>query len=121
MRFHFNRPDVVAHALRELALPRRVYDSLLTEVAQPSGFITEDEIDAALSSGSPMAGGKGRIYRYFTAYPAHTTREKGDFLKSEYGIGGHSHAVSGSDHSAENHDGKGIRLEKGNCPTVQLT
>ena len=121
MRFHFNRPDAVAHALRELALPRRAYGSLLTEVAQPSGFMTEDEIDAALSSGSSMAGGKGRIYRYFTAFPAHTAREKADFLKSEYGIGGHSHAVSGSDHSAENHDGKGIRLEKGNCPVVQLS
>ena len=121
MRFHFNRPDAVAHALRELALPSRAYDSLLTEVTQPSGFITEDEIDAALSSGSPMAGGKGRIYRYFTAYPAHTAKEKADFLKSEYGIGGHSHAVSGSDHSSENHDGKGIRLEKGNCPAVQLS
>ena len=64
---------------------------------------------------------KGRIYRYFTAYPAHTAREKGDFLKSEYGIGGHSHAVSGFDHSSENHDGKGIRLEKGNCQAIQLS
>ena len=121
MRFHFNRPDAVAHALRELALPRRAYDSLLTEVTQPSGFITEDEIDAALSGGNNVAGGKVRIYRYFTAYPANTAREKADFLKSVFGIGGHSHAVSGSDHSAENHDSKGIRLEKGSCPAVQLS
>ena len=121
MRFHFNRPDAAAHALRELALPSRLYESLLTEVAQPAGFMTEDEIDAALSSGSSMAGGKGRIYRYFTAFPAHTAREKADFLKSEYGIGGHSHAVSGSDHSSENHDSQGVRLEKGNCPAVQLS
>ena len=42
-------------------------------------------------------------------------------MKSEYGIGGRSHAVSGSDHSAENHDSKGIRLEKGSCPAVQLS
>ena len=121
MRFHYNRPDAVAHALRELALPSRMYESLLTEVAQPSVFMTEDEIDAALSSGNNVAGGKGRIYQLFTAYPAHTAREKADFLKSEYGIGGHSHAVSGSDHSSENHDSKGIRLEKGNCPAVQLS
>ena len=121
MRFHFNRPDAAAHALRELALPRRAYDSLLTEVTQPSGFITEDEIDAALSGENNVAGGKGRIYRFFTAYPANTAREKADFLKSEFGIGGRSHAVSGSDHSAENHDSKGIRLEKGSCPAVQLS
>lgn len=121
MRFHFNRPDAVAHALRELALPSRMYESLLIEVSQPAGFITEDEIDAALSVGSLMAGSKGRIYRYFTSSPARTTREKADFLKSEYGIGGHSHALSGFEQSSESHNAKGIKLEKGTCPAVQLS
>ena len=68
-----------------------------------------------------MAGGKGRIYRFFTAYPAHTSKEKADFLKEEYGIGGRSHAVSGSDRSGESHDGKGIKLEKDGCSPVQLS
>lgn len=121
LRFRFHNPPALAQALRELALPRREYESLLTEVARPAAFITEDEIDDALSRGSLMAGGKGRIYRFFTAYPAHTPKEKADFLKGEYGIGGRSHAVSGSDRSGESHDSKGIRLEKDECPPIQLS
>ncbi|MGN0184996.1 MAG: hypothetical protein ACI4AL_07735, partial [Aristaeellaceae bacterium] len=121
LRFRFHNPPALAQSIRELALPRREYESLLTEVARPAAFITEDEIDDALSRGSPMAGGKERIYRFFTAYPAHTPKEKADFLKEEYGIGGRSHAVSGSDRSGESHDGKGIKLEKEGCPAVQLS
>ena len=53
-----------------------------------------------------MADGKGRIYVYFTA--DHTMKEKkADFLKQEYGIGGRSHALSGADHSSEDHSAKG--------------
>lgn len=121
LRFRFHNPNVLNQSLRELALSRREYESLLTEVARPAAFITEDEMDAQLASGSSMAGGKERIYRFFTAYPAHTPKEKADYLKEEYGIGGHSHAVSGSDHSSESHDGKGIKLQKEGCPAVQLS
>lgn len=121
LRFRFHNPSVLNQSLRELTLSRREYESLLTEVARPAAFITEDEMDAQLASGSSMAGGKERIYRFFTAYPAHTPKEKADYLKEEYGIGGHSHAVSGSDHSSESHDGKGIKLQKEGCPAVQLS
>lgn len=121
LRFRFHNPTSLAQSLRELALPRRDYESLLMEVSKPAAFITEDEMDAQLASGSGMAGGKGRIYRFFTAYPAHTLKEKADFLKGEYGIGGRSHAVSGADRSGESHDGKGIKLEKEGCPPIQLS
>ncbi len=121
MRFHYHRPAYILQALKELTLPRREYDSLLTEVAQPDGFITEDEIDAFLSSGSSMAGGKDRIFRYFTDVPAHAAKDKADFLKREYGIGGRSHAISGSDGSSEGHDSKGIKLTKKGCPEVHLS
>ena len=43
-------------------------------------FITEDEIDAALTSGSGMAGGKGRIFAFFQE--SHTDKEKVDFLST---------------------------------------
>lgn len=119
MRFHFHDPAFVVKALQELALPRRDYESLLTEVAKPVSFITEDEIAQSLAGGSSVAGGKGRIYRFFTGEP-HTTKEKTDFLKNEYGTGGHSHAVSGSDHSDESHDAKGIKLQKADCQPVLL-
>ena len=35
-------------------------------------------------------------------------------MKKEYGTGGSSHALAGSDHSWEDHDFKGIELKKGN-------
>ena len=84
----------------------------MTEVAKPTAFITEDEIAQSLTGGSGVSGGKGRILRFFTASPTHTNKEKADFLKNEYGTGGRSHAVSGSDHSDESHDAKGIKLQK---------
>ena len=81
-------------------------------------FITEDEIDAAMTGGSGFAGGKGRIYAFFMEN--HTDKEKVRFLKDEYGIGGRSHALSGATHSGEDHDGKGLHYKKQDCPDVHL-
>ena len=75
-------------------------------------FITQDEIDAILTGGSGVSGGKLRIYEYFNE--GHDTKENIAFLKSEYGTGGRSHALIGNDQSWEDHDAKGIKLSKGN-------
>lgn len=112
LRFPFHNPEAVLNTLKELAFPRREYESLLVEVPKPDGFITEDEIDDTLSSGGNMSGGKRRIYQYFTETPARSMTEKANFLKDEYGIGGRSPAVSGADGSNEAHDSKGIVLQK---------
>ena len=82
-------------------------------------FITEDEIDTAMTGGSGFSGGKGRIYTFFQE--SHTDKEKVDFLKREYGMGGHSHALSGATHSSEDHDGKGLHYKKQDCPDVDLS
>ena len=79
-------------------------------------FITEDEIDATLNRGSNVEGGKGRIYGYLTS--SHNSKEKADFLKNEYGIGGSSHSVSGR--GWIDSSGKGIRLQKPDCADVEL-
>lgn len=121
VRFDFCHPDAILNGFWELALPRRTYDSLLTEVATAESFITDDEISAFLASGSSMAGGKGRIYQYFIDSPAHTGKEKADFLKEEYGVGGRSHALSRANGSSESHDAKGIKLEKEHCAPVVLS
>ena len=84
-------------------------------------FITEDELDAAISSGSNYEGGKKRIYDYFTVNPSHTQKDKADFLKDEFGTGGHSHALSGADSSMEDYDAKGLRFRKGDCPEVTIS
>ncbi len=74
-------------------------------------FITQDEIDHRLGRGSGFEHGSFRIYDYFME--GHDSKEAAAFLKKEYGTGGSTHALAGADHSYENHDGKGISLEKG--------
>lgn len=116
MRFHYHKPLEIWNALQDLDLPRREYISDMAEVPKVGMFITEDEIDAALNKGSNVEGGKGRIYTYLTG--SHNSKEKTDFLKNEYGIGGSSHAVSGQGWIESS--GKGIRLRKPDCADVEL-
>ncbi len=91
----------------------------MQDVPAVKQFITEDEIDAAMTRGSGIESGKGRIFT-FSRNP-HTDKEKVDFLKSEYGIGGHSHALSGATYSNEDHDGKGLHYKKDGCPDMHFT
>ena len=119
LRFHYHKLDQIWQSLRELPLPRRDFSSEMAAVPELGRFITEDEIDHALTSGSGVEGGKGRIYEYFTA--DHTGKEKAAFLKDEYGIGGHTHAVSGASGSYEDHSAKGITLKKADCANVELS
>ena len=81
-----------------------------TEELPKISFITQDEIDGDLRRGSGFSGGKERIYKFFLE--EHDKSEQADFLKKEYGTGGRSH-VLGHDNFNEDHDAKGIRLDKG--------
>ena len=119
LRFHYHHLEGMLARLRDLDLPRNTFSTELAEVPSAKRFITEDEIDAALTSGIGMAGGKGRIFAFFQE--SHTDKEKVDFLKHEYGIGGRSHALSGAAGSDEWYDGKGLRFKKAGCPDVHLT
>ena len=116
MRFRLYNPQRVLNMLQDYSLPRREYASDMAEVLKLGMFITEDEIDATLNRGSHVEGGKGRIYGYLTG--DHTSKEKTDFLKKEYGIGGSSHAVSGR--GWFDSSGKGIKLQKPDCADVEL-
>ena len=84
-----------------------------TEPVQPpeKRFITQDEIDLEFADGGRVAGSRDRIFRYYQE--SHTLNERISFLKNEYGIGGHSHAMGGADNAWEDHDGKGIKLTRG--------
>ena len=119
LRFHYHKPDKIEQRLRDMSLPRREYSSEMAAVPELARFITEDEIDHALDRGSGVEGGKGRIYAYFTA--EHTGKEKAGFLKNEYGIGGHTHAVSRESGSYEDYGSKGITLKKAGCADVELS
>ena len=118
MRFRFLLPKDILPRLRDLALARKELpegEMLLPDVR---GFMTQDEIDAVLTQNAPIAGAGSRIYQFFSQ--AHDTKEKLEFLKNEYGIGGRMPGVSGEHGSSESHDAKGIQLRKSNCPDVLL-
>lgn len=119
LRFHYHKVDSLYQRLQELELPRKEYSTNLTEFPKVKSFITEDEILESLSRGSGVDRGKERITKFFKEN--HTLQEKANFLKDEYGIGGHSHAVSGAMGSDEWHDAKGLKLQKNDCNDVFLT
>lgn len=119
LRFHYHKVDSLYQRLKELELPRKEYSTNLTEFPKVKSFITEDEILESLSRGSGVDRGKERITKFFKEN--HTLQEKANFLKDEYGIGGHSHAISGAMGSDEWHDAKGLKLQKNDCNDVFLT
>ena len=119
LRFHYHKVDSLYQRLQELELPRKEYSTNLAELPKVKSFITEDEILESLSRGSGVDRGKERITKFFKEN--HTLQEKANFLKDEYGIGGHSHAVSGAMGSDEWHDAKGLKLQKNDCNDVFLT
>ena len=119
LRFHYHKVDSLYQRLQELELTRKEYSTNLTELPKVKPFITDDEVLATLSRGSGIDKGKERITKFFEEN--HTLQEKANFLKDEYGIGGHSHAVSGAMGSDEWHDAKGLKLQKKDCSDVFLT
>ncbi|MDE6949489.1 MAG: helicase SNF2, partial [Lachnospiraceae bacterium] len=108
---HVKRPEYLLREIADLSAEKKEYpvqDNV--EVLQES-FITQDEIDENLKEGSNFHHGKFRIYGYFLE--EHDRKESIAFLRGEYGTGGGSHALPGSDHSNGLHDCKGIELKKG--------
>ena len=118
LRFHYHRPQALLTRLEDLSLPRKEFRSDMTAVPATGRFITEDEIAASLANGSSFEGGKTRIYAFFQTQ--HPPKESADFLKKEYGIGGHTHAVSRESGSYEDHGSKGITLKKAGCADVRM-
>ena len=91
--------------LKDLQIPRKEFIANVDFKFEPKFFITEDEKDRLLTTGSGVVGGKFRIEKFFKA--EHTAKEKADFLKKEYGIGG-----SGRSGYFTFHDSKGLRFKK---------
>lgn len=109
---YVKRPDYLLEQLVDLGVEKKEFPAPDTVEVRNEDFITQDEIDYRLAEGSGFEHGKFRIYEYFME--GHDKKDNIDFLKNEYGTGGSSHALPGSDSGHEDHDAKGIRLEKGN-------
>lgn len=80
--------------------------------------ITQEEIDLVLLHGSNMAHSKTRIYEQFKK--GETAEENIAFLKREYGIGGRHPALPDTNLN-EDHDSRGIRLQRGNHAELRLS
>ena len=119
LRFNYHNTNEILNSLESQLLPRVQFHADTELIPSPHQFITQDEIDKLLRDGGSTSGGKWRIFRHFTV--EHSTEDKADFLKREYGIGGRSHALSDAPGSDEKHDSKGMELSKGSCENVRLT
>ena len=91
------------------------------EAEKASAFsISQEDIDAVLQDGSGIEDGKYRIYEQFQKSLSQS--ENAAFLKEEYGIGGAYPKIAAS-RIDEWHDGKGIKISKGNIssPNASIT
>ena len=112
MRMHFYKPDKVAALFQQFAKPYLNYSARDGfHWNEYKKFITEDEINAYFTRGSNYSDSRLAIYSFFLNHE--DKKERADFLKVHYGIGGSSHALCGADDSHEDHDGRGISLERG--------
>lgn len=98
-------PDKVLSLLHDLQRQHITFTANEYQTSNAARFITEDEIDRLLTDGSGMEQGKIRIYLYFKEHT--NTNERIEFLKNEYGIGGHSGGIFD-----EGHDAKGITFSR---------
>ena len=104
-------PEHLLMEIADLSVEKKEYPAQDSVDLLHEDFITQDEIDTRLTGGSGYHQGHFRIYEYFME--GHDKKENIAFLKNEYGTGGASPALIGSDRSDEWHDSKGIKLEKG--------
>lgn len=73
----------------------------------PAFFVSQEIIDNDLQRGSGFENGKFRIYQQFLK--GETNIKNADFLKNEYGIGGHTVEIG---ELFQNHDSKGLTFEE---------
>ena len=112
MRMHFYKPDKVAALFQQFAKAYQNYSARDGfHWNEYKKFITEDEINSFFTRGSNYSDIRLAIYSFFLNHE--DKKERADFLKDHYGIGGSSHALCGADDSHEDHDGRGIALERG--------
>ena len=121
MRFQLYNPTRILAQFQKFAkeaVPYQAREGFAWE--EHPVFITEDEIDAFLQGGGAYSDGRLSTYAFFIQDK--TDKEKTDFIKESYGIGGRSHALSGADNSHADYSGKGLKLARGSYsePDVEI-
>ena len=88
--------------------PAQTHTEPHAEAAAPAFSVSDEEIDHALRRGSGFAGGKLRIAALYENHPS--PKDAQEFLKDEYGIGGHSHTYLDGTSGFVDYNGRGMRL-----------
>ena len=79
--------------------------------AKPSAFsVSDEEIDHVLRRGSGFAGGRLRIAALYDSQPSPKAAQ--EFLKEEYGVGGHSHTYLDGSSGFVDYSAQGLRLTR---------
>ena len=110
-RFNVQRSEDAAERLQRTERMTALYAAADGFEPARATFITQDEIDEMLRSGSGIDRGKKRISEFYAEN--HTQKERIEFLKNEYGTGGRAYGGY-----SENHDHKGIAFERSDADGV---
>lgn len=110
-RFNVQRSEDAAERLQRTERMTALYAAADGFEPARATFITQDEIDEMLRSGSGIERGKKRISEFYAEN--HTQKERIEFLKNEYGTGGRAYGGY-----SENHDHKGIAFERSDADGV---
>ena len=110
-RFNVQRSEDAAERLQRTKRMTALYAAADGFEPARAAFITQDEIDEMLRSGSGIERGKKRISEFYAEN--HTQKERIEFLKNEYGTGGRAYGGY-----SENHDHKGIAFERSDADGV---
>ena len=98
-------PEKLLAQISSLNLPQKVFYAVEGFESCKGSFITEDEITDLLKGGSGISEKKMHIYSHFVQ--GYDAKECADFLRKEYGDGGHGYIGYN-----EWHDSKGIQLTR---------
>lgn len=111
LRFHYHDIPAIEDRLLRLARSNRRFQAADDfSWNRAVRFITQDEINDYLSSRSIES--KLRTYSYYLQHPDH--KERSDYLKELFGIGGQSPAFRHSDDTDSWHDSKGLKFTRKN-------
>lgn len=110
-RFNVQRSEDATERLQRTERMTALYAAADGFEPARATFITQDEIDEMLRSGSGIERGKKRISEFYAEN--HTQKERIEFLKNEYGTGGRAYGGY-----SENHDHKGIAFERSDADGV---
>lgn len=92
------------------AKPAQATNKPATKAATLGSYLTGEEAEHVLRSGSGFEGGKMRIAAFYASN--HTPDEAKSFLKEEYGTGGWSHTFLNGASGFVDHDAKGIEVRE---------